>query len=461
MIDLKERRVGVLGYGQEGRAVIEYLLRHGTKHKPVLFDKRPWDKFRAEEQDSITRAGLDKVLGADYLEHLGKVEVLFRSPGNWRLAPQILAAEKAGLVVTSQVKWFFEHCPGPIIGVTGTKGKGTTASLIAHILQKRQAILTGNVGKIQPLEILDALTPANIIVYELSSFQLQDLEQSPHIGVVLMVTEDHLDVHASVDEYRAAKQAITKYQASEDFAIINDDYVASQAIGQLGEGQKYYFSRRHEVRQGAWVEGSNLIVKIPQVVAEPVSFDLSLVPLRGRHNWENAAAAVLACLCAGAGAEDISQLLPSFKGLPHRLEALPEQNGVKFYDDSISTVPDTAEAAVKSFDEPLTVILGGYDKGAKFGGLAKTIAETPNIKAVAAIGATAPAIISALEKAGYGQTLLHGYQNLRETMAAIKEIAAAGDVVLLSPACASFDWYPNYKERGNDFRRLAEQWDNL
>jgi UDP-N-acetylmuramoylalanine--D-glutamate ligase len=451
--DLLSERVAVLGYGQEGEAVIRYLLKHGIT--PVLFDK--------QDRPETKTLGIEAITGAGYLEQLPQFTIAFRSPGFPRLQPKLVAAERQGTAITSQTKWFFEHTPAKIIGVTGTKGKGTTASLIHHFFNfqgGQKTFLTGNIGQVQPLDFLDDLTGKEVIIYELSSFQLQDLTASPHIAVVLMVTEDHLDVHADVDEYHKAKQNIVIHQKDADFAIINNDYPASRKIGEGTVGHKLFASRRGKVSAGAYVDGAEIIFTgIPG--APEGTVNLSAVPLRGEHNWENVMAAALASMCAGVTVDSMRQALPSFQGLPHRLERLPEQNGVAFYDDSISTVPDTAEAAIKSFTEPLVVILGGSDKHADFSSLARTVAQTPNVKAVALVGQTALAIKAALAAAGYAKTLLDGFNDLRLTLTAVKGVVKPGDVILLSPACASFGWFKDYKDRGQQFARLTQEWDTL
>lgn len=470
LAELDNKRIGVLGFGQEGQALIAYLQRHG--HNPVLFDKRQLNEFSAAQQEQIKQMQLVNFLGPSYLDHLAEIDVIFRSPGLWRLTPQLVQAEQRGAVITSQVQWFFEHCPAPIIGVTGTKGKGTTASLLAHFLKRdgRKVFLTGNIGQIQPVEILDDLTAQDLIIYELSSFQLQNLLISPHIAVVLMVTEDHLDIHASLAEYHEAKAAITKYQTSQDLAIINDDYLASKTIGNLSKGQKLYFSRQHAVTNGAFVEKDNLAVM--QNGEQSSRLDLTVSSLKGEHNRENIAAAVVTATFLGVSAESLASSLPTFRALPHRLQRLPDQEGVQFYDDSISTVPDTAVAAIDSFEEPLILILGGskrLSRGDSFGKepvvdfsrLAGEVATKSNIKAVAVVGERALEIKTALEQAGFRKLILAGFKTMKETLAGIKAVAETGDVVLLSPACKSFDWYENYKQRGEDFQRLVSKWGEL
>jgi UDP-N-acetylmuramoylalanine--D-glutamate ligase len=451
---LKQKKVGILGYGQEGQAVARYLLNHGIT--PVVFDKQ-----------QLSNVTLETVNGNDYLAQLNRVEVIFRSPGIWRLHPEIVKFEQQGGIVTSQTKWFFAQARGQIIGVTGTKGKGTTCSLIHHFLQvanlpaQGNLYLTGNIGKLQPLDFLDELQPHDLVVYELSSFQLQDLDKSPHIGIVLMVTSDHLDHHRNLEEYHQAKAHIVSHQSAADFAIINDDNPVSRNIGSLSRGQKLYFSRRHPVSTGAYIENGQInIVGLPDL-GEQLAFPVSLINLPGQHNWENVSAAILAGLLTGVRPEVIRQALPEFHGLPHRLELVHEHQGIKFYDDSIATVPETSIAAIKSFTEPVIAIVGGSDKGAEYNDLAGFLSTAPNAKAVVLIGTTASKIKQSLLAAKYQGTILDGFTNFKDALQATKQLAAPGDVVLLSPGCASFDWFKNYQARGDEFKQLVQDWPNL
>ena len=256
--DLNSHRIGVLGFGQEGQAVLSYLKKHGLT--ATVFDEKD-GSF-----DSISDCTL-----------------LFRSPGVWRNHPKILEAENGGTIITSQTKWFFEHCPAKIIGITGTKGKGTTSSLIYDTLKAagKSAYLTGNIGKLQPLEFLDDLSENDLVVYELSSFQLQDLTQSPRIGVCLMVTSDHLNHHNDLGEYHTAKAAITNFQTEQDIAIYNIDYETSNKIGLLGKAQKFAISAKHKPTQGAYISGEK--VQLSSSNAELV-MDFSNRKLRGAHN---------------------------------------------------------------------------------------------------------------------------------------------------------------------------------
>lgn len=466
--DLENKQVAILGFGREGKAVLSFLQKHHIR--PAIFDEKQFGSMEEEDQILLKNSELPFITGPEAFKELTGFEVLFRSPGVHRLHPEVLAAEKKGAIITSQTKWFFEHARGTIIGVTGTKGKGTCSSLIYEMLNKAlenkdfsgpilteqsRVYLTGNIGKDAPFEILEQLTDKDAIVYELSSFQLQDLEVSPRIGVCLMVTSDHLDVHKTEEEYISAKQAILKFQKPGDVGIVNADYENSVAIGKLGQGTKYYFSRHKQVETGAYMEGWNVLVK--NLNGEH-SFNTTSKLLRGNHNLENICGSVLAATAAGAGDKSIQEVINSFKGLEHRLEFITTQDGISFYNDSISTTGDTSIAAIASFTEPLILILGGSDKGLDFTQLANVIAESHNIKHIIVIGQTAPKILDALNNTNFHGRISTGASSMEEVFDQIKGAAHTGDVVLLSPACASFGMFKNYADRGNQFKKLALAW---
>jgi len=444
--DLQGKLVAVLGYGMEGKAITKYLMKHGVK--PTLFDAKPWEQWYKEEQEEIKKLEINFIFGPDWVKELKGFDIGFRSPGI-----QLKKVTGYGLRVLSQTKWFFEHCPAKIIGVTGTKGKGTTSALIYEMLNSQPVTrnsttyLTGNIGKTQPLEILDDLKPDDWVVYELSSFQLQDLDKSPHIGVVLMTTSEHLDYHKDQKEYLEAKSAIIKFQAGRDVAVINADFENSMAIGEQGSGKKLYFSR-HKAAD-CFVKGDSIVI-----AGSDFSFPVGRLQLKGPHNLENVCAAILAARSAGASDDAIKKALADFKGLEHRLEFIAEKDGIKFYNDSFSTTPETAIAAIKSFTEPLILILGGSSKNSDFSELGKTVDETKNIKAIILVGEEGQKIHSTLHPEP-STLILEGAKNIAEIFGQIKSVAQKGDVVLLSPACASFDMFKNYKDRGEQFKEAV------
>ncbi len=446
--DLKNKLVAILGYGVEGQAITSYLLKHGIK--PVLFDQRPWSLWNPEDQKKIKQLEINFIFGTDTLKELAGFDIAFKSPG-----VKITDVKKSNpnLQITSQTIFFFENCPAEIIGITGTKGKGTTSSIIAQSLIQagKQVYLTGNIGYEQPLNILDDLKANDKVVYELSSFQLQDLKISPHIAVVLMTAVEHLDHHASETEYVEAKSNITKFQNKNDFAVINLDFPNSRLIGDFSIGKKYFFSRKTVLPEGCYLAKDKII--IPSLNFE---LETSALQLRGVHNIENVSAAILASYLAGCTFETIKETVENFKGLEHRLEFIEEKNGIKFYNDSFSTTPETAIAAINSFTEPEILILGGSSKNSNFSELANIIIQKNNLKAVILVGEETTKIKNLITE--FQGQIFEGAKNMPEILTQVKSIATRGDVVLLSPACASFDMFQDYKDRGNQFKRGVLKW---
>ncbi len=397
----KGKKVAILGWGVDSQDVEPWLRKQGAD--VTILDEK------------------EKPFG-----DLSKYDILVRSPGVYRYRPELEGRE-----VTSKTKIFFDVCPGKIIGVTGTKGKGTTSTLIYEILKAagRQVFLGGNIGK-GVFEHLDEMDKDSLIVLELSSFQLIDLHKSPHVAVVLMTTSEHADWHASVDEYIDSKSQITNHQIPNDFVVYNKDYANSVKIGMQGKGQKIAVSGndwKGEMR------------------------------LRGEHNRENVAAAVAVAKIFDIQYSIINKVVKEFKGLEHRLEEVATIGGVTYFDDSFSTTPETTIAAIKAFTEPLILIAGGSEKGSDFTQMGKVISEAKNlpagrqgIKAVILIGLMAERIKEKISNEEI--KILRGAKNMTEIMEQVKSVAESGDMVVLSPAAASFDMFKNYKERGDQFK---------
>ena len=439
--ELKKHKIGILGFGQEGQAVLKYLFKHNLT--ATVFDH---DEILPPNQDIYTKSKF--ITGQNYLDSISEYTLLFRSPGIWRQHPKILEAEQAGVIITSQTKWFFEHTEAKIIGVTGTKGKGTTCSLIFEVLKdagkipNQEIYLTGNIGRIQPLDFIDELNTSSTVIYELSSFQLQDLTLSPHIGVCLMVTSDHLNHHKDLHEYHEAKSAISNFQTSGDYTIYNSDYEASEKIGNLGHGKKLTVSTKLQTLEGAFISGDKIKIQGAEI-------DCTLRKLRGTHNLENIAAAALVGLTLGIDLSTISEAVNNFTGLEHRLQLVAELNGVKFYNDSISTVPETTIAALNSFTEPVHLLLGGSEKGLDYSAMASNILKRTNISSISLIGKVGENLHHLFKDAPNSMQILGPYSDFKFAVNKLKELAAPGDIVLLSPAAASFDMFKNYADRGN------------
>ncbi|MCX6704465.1 MAG: UDP-N-acetylmuramoyl-L-alanine--D-glutamate ligase [Candidatus Woesebacteria bacterium] len=407
------KKVAILGYGLEGQDAEKYFKVLG---------------------DDVTI--LDRKFSEDYLNNLNKFDVIVRSPGVYRYLPEIIKAEKEGVEIASAIKIFFDKCPARIIGITGTKGKGTTSTLIYEILKNagKDVYLVGNIGK-PYLELLPKLKKDSLVVMELSSFQLIDLTRSPQIAVVLNITLDHMDWHKDKEEYIKAKENIVRHQTKNDYAVINSEYDVPRSFSKLTKGKVILFSKK------------DLESKYKEKLL-----------LRGEHNLENIAAAVSVAKIIGVNENIILRAVQTFKGLEHRLELVDSVNGVTFYNDSFATGPQPTIAAIKSFTEPETLILGGSDKGLDYTELGKVINKKSNIKNIILIGSTAEKIRDSIGEKDLGFTVYDlGFTPMKEIVGKAFEITPKGGVVILSPASASFDMFENYKDRGMQFKKAVLQ----
>ena len=448
----KNKKIAILGFGLEGMSIIDFLLHDALKI--TVYDDKPRGSFESIVTENYEQKGVSfefekKLIPEDY-------DIVFRSPGIKPSSPELVEAKSKGIEVTSAIKMFFEQCPCEIIGVTGTKGKGTTSTLIYEMLKKEgfDAYLGGNIG-IPPLSFLSELKGDSKVVLELSSFQLIDLEQSPHIGVILMTTSEHLDYHNDVYEYIEAKRNIFKFQDYKDFAVVNRDYPASNESDIYSNGKVYRVSREQDVDQGCFVKNDGIVLKMDGNENEILATkDLAL---RGKHNWENVCAATVAALCAGCSMKSIIPVLKSFKGLEHRIEHVATTRGVAYYDDSFSTTPETAIAAIEAFDEPKILILGGSSKNSNFSELGQIISESESIKAIIGIGVEWGRIRQEIKGLNPSIAIIEDCQTMEEIIQQCVEIGEIGDVVLLSPACASFDMFKSYKDRGDQFKEEVKK----
>ncbi len=466
------KKVGIIGLGVEGLSSAKFLIDRGAV--VTILDKRAESELSLEFVNRIKALGAKFITGEEYLDHLDQFSLLVRSPGISRLENKLQEASKNGITITSQTKLFFDFCPSTIIAVTGTKGKGTTSSLIYEMLKVagKDAYLGGNIG-LPPLTFLDKLTVQSLVVLELSSFQLQDLARSPHIAVILMIVPEHLNYHLDMTEYIEAKRNILRFQRSSDFAILNRDYLPTLESDIYTDGHLYWVSREGETEQGCFVQDGKIWLRNNNSKQEILPISEVLLP--GKHNLENICAAVMAATLAGISKEHIITVLKTFKGLAHRLELVKEMDGVLYYDDSFSTTPETAIAAIEAFTNPEILVLGGSSKNSDFSELGKTIRLAKNIKAIIGIGeewerikeqfstpnpSTSHSTLrdepsgSDSKSSGQGSqfSIIEGAKDMKTIVQAANKITEPGDVVLLSPACASFDMFTNYKERGEQFK---------
>lgn len=425
-------KIAIVGYGIEGKSAYRYFK-----------NKYPEATFAVYDESAAAVALPDGVEShlSQSIEHLPiNANIVVRSPS---VNPQHITTEGR---VTSVTKEFFKECPALIVGVTGTKGKGTTASLIYSILQAdgKKSWLVGNIG-VSALDVLGQVTADDIVVYELSSFQLWDLDISPHIAVVLMIEPDHLDVHENLAEYVEAKSNIRKYQSLEDVCIYHPTNKLSEQIALSGAQKSAYKYAYPASSRGVYVKENTFFIQNHPIC----SIDKLKIP--GQHNIENACAAISAVLeIDGITDQKIAAGLSSFEGLPHRLKFVREIDGVKYFDDSIATTPGSAIAAIRSFDEPKVLILGGSDKGADFSELYQII-KNGNVKQVITVGAMSEKIAKELMSQKYEAVTQLGMTTMADIVSTAKSVANEGDIVILSPACASFDMFKSYTDRGDQF----------
>jgi UDP-N-acetylmuramoylalanine--D-glutamate ligase len=444
-------RIAILGFARSGRSLASALLKRGVEVS--VGDDRPEADF--EGTAPFREAGVRFSFGASPAENLlDGAEWLVLSPGVPLSAPLVAKARARGLAVLAEfeVAWRIaeEEVEGANrwIAVTGTNGKSTTTAWIAHILRRagRPVALAGNIGV--PLsDFLSERKPRDFVC-ELSSFQLEAIDQfRPQVAVLTNVTPDHLDRYTDFEEYRAAKQRLFLNQRESDVAIVNLDDKAASSTG-TGRARRVPFSRRTEASGGAWLEASTLVSEVngPRRRMMPAG-ELALA---GAHNIENALAAMAAAQAAGASDEDVCEGLRRFHGLPHRSELVAEAAGVRWINDSKGTNVDATVKSLEGFPQgSVLLILGGRDKHGDFPALAGPVARAA--RQVLLIGEAAPLI----EKALAGVVAVERAETMGRAVARASELARPGDVVLLSPACASFDQYKNFEERGNDFARLA------
>ena len=444
-MNLKGQRVLVMGLGVFGGGVgaVRFLVREGAV--VTVTD------LRSERELGASVRALDGlpvafVLGGHEEADFQNADLIVANPAVPRSSRFLQVAESAGVPITSEICLFVERCPAPVIGITGSSGKTTTTSLLGDMLKRKdgRALIGGNIGGslLDALDILhcDATIP---VVLELSSFQLDRLGAlpwSPHIAVLTNFAPNHLDVHGSLEAYRKAKQQITAHQSRGDWAVVNGE--DAEVSRWPGNGQRVVFA----------IEGDGQVFvrdgKIQHALRGSARTICSAneLSLRGQHNLANALAATGAALLCGVAETDIAETLHTFEGVPHRLEQVAEIDGVLYVNDSIATTPDRTQTALEAFDKPIVLIAGGYDKGIAFDELGPAIAE--QVAHLIVMGETGDAIATATK----GAPAIHRVENLAAAMACATRLAQPGDVVLLSPASASYDQFRNFEERGERFR---------
>ncbi|OPZ65479.1 MAG: UDP-N-acetylmuramoylalanine--D-glutamate ligase [Firmicutes bacterium ADurb.Bin506] len=477
---LRGRHGAVVGIGVSNVPLIRFLCRAGAR--VTAFDRRG-EADLASELAALAGYDVDYRLGPGYLDTLSQFGLVYLSPGVSPDQPEIVAAQGAGAEFSSEIDVVLHLARCPVAAITGSSGKTTTTTLVGRVLThhaavhmpRRRVLVGGNIGEALVEKVLD-VTPDDIIVLELSSFQLKPLRVSPDISAVLNITPNHLDVHPSMEDYIWSKGNILRHQGPEGWAVLGADSAPAAGFAAEAPGRVAMFSVEGErpVECGAFLEGNSLMLRWdggrPQAVLDR---DQLLIP--GMHNVQNALAAMAVSRVAGADAESMAQSISSFKGVEHRLEPVAELGGVQYINDSIATTPARTIAALRAVERPIVLIAGGYDKHLPFDEMAEE--AIGKVRAVVLIGVTAPQIENALldaaaRRSAPGATtgtatnttvtaaeppdiaIVHA-DTFERAVEEAARLARPGDTVLLSPACASYGMFRNFMERGRTFKELV------
>ena len=453
LTSLRHKTVAVIGIGVSNTPLLRRLLAEGIA--VTACDRSSREKL-GPLADELETAGATLQLGEGYLDGLTQ-DVIFRTPGLRPDVPQLLAAQRQGSTLTSEMEVFFQVCPCHMIAVTGSDGKTTTTTIIAELLKAagRTVHVGGNIG--QPLLCqADDMEPEDWAVLELSSFQLMTMDRSPHIAVVTNLAPNHLDVHKDMAEYVAAKENIFTHQSREDIAIFNADNAITAEQSTRAPGHARLFSRQSEVADGVFLRGEDVVCRSGG--HERIVMTTRDIKLPGVHNVENYMAAI-AAVDGLVPDQVIRTFAREFGGVEHRIELVRTYKGVRYYNDSIASSPSRAIAGLRSFSEKVIMIAGGYDKHIPFDVLGPEIVE--HVKLLVLCGATAGKIRAAVEQApGYrpDHPEILEVTPFQRAVEAARDRAQPGDVVTLSPACAAFDQFKNFMERGKTFKAIVNGW---
>ena len=455
-MEFRNRRVTVMGLGSFGGGLgaVQFLVQQGAR--VTVTDLRS-EKDLAESLAQLESTMPDLLhLGGHQPADFTEADLVVVSPAIPKDNPFLKLARDAGVPLTSEMNLFWDLNPAPVIAVTGSNGKSTTTAMTHAILQAsgRTSWLGGNIGR-SLLPRVAEIRPTDAVVLELSSFQLEDLDgkrRSPHVAIVTNFSANHLDRHGTLDNYRIAKQTILRWQTSQDFAVLNQDDV--DVVSWTTEGRKLFFGLHDLGEEGLFLgrkgqaifrlAGQERILEVPQWLSLP-----------GVHNLQNALAAACAACALDVSADAIERGLRGYKALPHRLEMVAGVAGRQFFNDSLATTPESAIVALAAFDQPIILFAGGYDKGSDLTEMARAIVAKP-AKAVALMGKTGPRLNELLTQFDPDQRVRRQVcENFETAFNWAVSQSARGDVLLLSPGCASYDWFRNFVDRGNQFRDRA------
>lgn len=450
---IKFRKVAVIGLGVSNLPLLDYL--HEKKAKVTVFDQRTIDQIPKEVMDIITQNSFEFSLGENYLSKLQGFDLILRSPSCLPTIPELVAEAERGALVTTEIELLIKMCPAKIIGVTGSDGKTTTTSLIYAILKEAgyNTWLGGNIG-IPLFTKLPEMKADDIVVLELSSFQLMEMNVSPSISVITNITPNHLNIHKDYEEYIDAKKNIFKFQDENGILILNYDNEITKECGKEANGKVIYFSSQEKLENGFIVD-EGVIKECEDGVRKHI-MECKSAKLRGIHNYQNICTA-LAATKTLVDTEKAVETIKEFNAVEHRLEFVREVNGIKWYNDSASSSPTRTISGINAFEgEEIILIAGGYDKNLDYTPLAKPVVD--NVKALILMGQTSNKIFDAvtieMEKQNKN-VKIYMCNSLQEVIDTARRIANPGQVVLFSPGSASFDMFKNAYDRGNQFKNLV------
>ena len=450
---LNHKKTAFIGLGRSHRELLPMFAKQGAK--VTLRDRRTREQI-GEEAELLEQQGITLKLGEGYLDGLCEENLILRTPGMNYLTPALQQARESGVAVTSEMELFFELCPCKIYAVTGSDGKTTTTSVIAEFLKAQgfRVFLGGNIG-FPLLPRIEQIGPDDRAVVELSSFQLISMRKSPDVAVVTNVAPNHLDVHKDMQEYIDAKRNIYLHQGGLSRTVINADNEITASFLPEIRGEALQFSRKITPKLGCYLAEDGTLTMADRHSVTPV-LHMEEIKIPGIHNVENYLAAISA-VWGEVSKETIVEVAKNFAGVEHRIELVRELDGMKWYNDSIASSPTRTIAGLNSFHQKIILIAGGYDKKIPFEPLAPKILE--KVKVLILMGVTAPKIEAAVTGcAGYAESglrILH-VSSMQEAVEQARQAAGEGDIVSLSPACASFDLYPDFEARGRHFKELVK-----
>ncbi|MFZ0745087.1 MAG: UDP-N-acetylmuramoyl-L-alanine--D-glutamate ligase [Terracidiphilus sp.] len=450
-MELKGKKVLVVGLGKSGLAAALFLRRRGAQ--VTVSDVRSAEAL-AKDIPALLEEGIMVEAGGHGLLTFRRQDLIVVSPGVPLDTPELAQVKSFGLPVIGELELAARFLKGKSIAITGSNGKTTTTSLLREILEQAgfRTLVGGNIG-VPVVALIDESTDDTWSVLEVSSFQLESTAQfHPNIAVILNITPDHLDRHGTFENYALAKERIFASQTAQDFAVLNADNARASAAAPRSAAQVYWFSMERPVEMGAWVEDGSILYRPSKDAPPEKIMPLSGIQLKGEHNVENVLAAVCAARLAGAPAEPVRRAIENFKAVEHRLEYVATLNGVEFYNDSKATNVDATAKAIAAFSTGIHLILGGKDKNSDYTQLADLLRA--RVRAVYTIGSAAAKIESHLR----GVVPLQSCETLEKAVSAAASAAHPGEVVLLAPACSSFDQFESYEHRGRVFKELVNEW---